>query len=185
MKLQNRTIILGVALLMIIGVAAYFVTSKKPQPKPENTSPVANSLPSSQTVPSLDMIKYTNTDYGFEFTLPPSWAGYSIVNDKWEGDAQGTDGEVKAAEGPKILIRHPDWTAQNPRQDIPIMIFTIQQWNDMQQDKFHIGAAPINPSELGRNAKYVFALPARYNFAFPTGYEEVEKILEGGPLRVF
>ena len=44
------------------------------------------------------------------------------------------------------------------------------------------GAAPINPSELGRNKRYVFALPPRYNFAFPTGYEEVEEILEGKPL---
>ena len=46
-------------------------------------------------------------------------------------------------------------------------------------------AAPINPGELGRNVKYVFALPARYNYAFPTGYQEVEKILEGKPLRGF
>jgi hypothetical protein len=35
---------------------------------------------------------------------------------------------------------------------------------------------------LGRNNRYVFALPARYNFAFPEGYEEVEKILESKPL---
>jgi hypothetical protein len=53
----------------------------------------------------------------------------------------------------------------------------------MQKDEFHIGAAPINPSELGRNATYVFALPARYNYAFPTGYEEVDEILKGNPLR--
>ena len=62
------------------------------------------------------------------------------------------------------------------------MIFTISQWNALQQDKFHIGAAPIGPSELGRNSRYVFALPARYNFAFPTGYQEVEKILKSNPL---
>ncbi len=47
----------------------------------------------------------------------------------------------------------------------------------MELDKFHIGSAPINPSELGRNTKYVFALPARYNFAYLTGYEEVEEII--------
>ncbi|MDP1086626.1 hypothetical protein Q6245_30140, partial [Klebsiella pneumoniae] len=68
---------------------------------------------------------------------------------------------------PMISIRHPDWTSQNPRQDIPIMIFTLAQWNMLQQDEFHIGAAPINPSELGRNTSYVFARPARYNYAFP------------------
>ena len=60
-----------------------------------------------------------------------------------------------------ISIRHPQWTAENPRQDIPIMIFTIEQWNSLQQEKFHIGAAPIGPTELNRNEKYVFAIPAR------------------------
>lgn len=40
----------------------------------------------------------------------------------------------------------------------------------------------IGPSMLGQNSKYVFALPPRYNYAFPTGFEEVEKILETGPL---
>ncbi|QHQ61916.1 hypothetical protein Ana3638_14920 [Anaerocolumna sedimenticola] len=62
------------------------------------------------------------------------------------------------------------------------MVFTLSQWDAMQQDKFHIGAAPINPEELGRNSKYVFALPARYNFAFPAGYEEVENIMVNAPL---
>ena len=82
-----------------------------------------------------------------------------------------------------IKIRHPQGTSQNSRQDIPIMVFTQNQWDAMQQEKFHIGAAPMGPKELGRNGKYVFALPARYNYAFPAGYEEVERILEGNPLK--
>ena len=65
------------------------------------------------------------------------------------------------------------------------MIFTLTEWNSLQQEKFHIGAAPIGPSELGRNAKYVFALPARYNYAFPQGFEEVDEILRSNPLRAF
>jgi len=105
------------------------------------------------------------------------------VTDQWEGTAIGA--AKIAATGPLLSIRHPKWTSQNPRQDIPIMVFTLAQWNSLQQDKFHIGAAPINPSELGRNNKYVFALPARYNFAYPTGYEEVEQILNGKPLQAF
>lgn len=63
------------------------------------------------------------------------------------------------------------------------MVFTLAEWDEVQQAKLTVGAAPIPPSELGRNAAYVFALPARYNYAFPTGYEEVAKILEGNPLR--
>ena len=80
--------------------------------------------------------------------------------------------------GPQINVRHPLWSEENPRQDIPIMVFTLTQWDALLDEKFHIGAAPIGPKELGRNNKYVFALPARYNFAFLPGFEEVEEILE-------
>lgn len=131
-----------------------------------------------------DSIVYKNTEYGFNFSLPDSWKDYSIIIDKWEGIAQEDQQAGKAAEnGPIIYIRHPQWTSQNQRQDIPIIVFTTSQWNLLQKEAFHIGAAPIGPSELGRNSKYVFALPARYNYAFPTGYEEVEEILKGNPLK--
>jgi len=134
-----------------------------------------------------DATVYRNNQYGFSFSLPESWQGYSIVNEKWEGLPPGGEqgdpqGDATVEIGPMISIRHPEWTSQNQRQDIPIMIFTLSQWESLQQEEFHIGAAPIGPRELGRNTAYVFALPARYNYAFPTGYEEVEKILEGLPL---
>lgn len=129
-------------------------------------------------------IVYTNTRYGFNFSLPESWKGYSIVTGKWEGAAIGGPQEVIIETGPLISIRHPQWTAQNPQQDIPVMIFTLSQWDSLRQEKFHIGAAPIPPKELARNNRYVFALPARYNFAFPPGFEEVENILESNPLQV-
>ena len=63
------------------------------------------------------------------------------------------------------------------------MIFTLDQWDSLQKGSFHVGAAPINPTELGRNTGYVFALPARYNYAFPAGYEEVEEILKNNPIQ--
>ncbi len=128
-------------------------------------------------------VVYQNTWYGFNFSLPEAWKGYTIVTDKWKGVAIG--GAKTIETGPEILIRHPQWTSQNPRQDIPIMIFTLAQWNALQQENFHIGVAPIGPSELGRNNSYVFALPARYNYAFPTGFEEVEQILHDKPLKTF
>ncbi|WP_366924904.1 hypothetical protein MFMK1_001567 [Metallumcola ferriviriculae] len=128
-----------------------------------------------------DSLVYRNTEYGFSFDLPASWKGYSIITDKWEGLAIGGNQTVET--GPMISIRHPLWTSENKRQDIPVMIFTLDQWNSLQQDEFHIGAAPIRPSELGRNNGYVFALPARYNYAFPTGYEEVDQIFNNKPLK--
>ena len=128
-------------------------------------------------------LEYRNTQYGFNFLLPISWEGYFIVISEWEGFTPG--GDVPVEHGTMISIRHPKWTSVNPRQDIPIMVFTLAQWDSLQQEKFHIGAAPIGPSELGRNTKYVFALPARYNFSYLTGYEEVEKILENKTLQAF
>jgi len=138
----------------------------------------ASLAPSEQ--PSQNIV-YRNPQYGFSFTLPASWKGYSIIADTWEGLPIGVDQVV--ATGPMLSIRHPLWTSENKRQDIPIMIFTLDQWNSLKEGKFHIGAAPIEPSELGRNNAYVFALPARYNYAFPAGYEEVEQILNNKPLQ--
>ena len=126
---------------------------------------------------------YLNSEYGFSFELPASWSGYTIISRQWEGLAIGSANSLPAQTGVQLSIRHPQWTAGNPRQDIPIMVFTPGQWNSLQEGEFHIGAAPMNPSELGRSSSYIFALPARYNFAFPTGYEEVEQILENKPLK--
>lgn len=126
-------------------------------------------------------ILYKNNQFGFSFKLPSSWKGYSIVTGNWEGNDTAS-GKINET-GTMISIRHPKWSSEKKRQDIPIMIFTTEQWNLLQQDKFHIGAAPVGPSELGQNSSYVFALPARYNYAFPTGYEEVEKILANHPLQ--
>lgn len=127
-------------------------------------------------------IVYTDPTYGFRFALPASWQGYSVITSTWIGEnADGT----AVTQGPVIALRHPAWTVDVPRQDIPIMVFTIADWNNLLTDMFHVGAAPINPSEIGRNNKYVFALPARYNYAFPAGYEEVAQILGGTPLTTF
>jgi len=106
------------------------------------------------------------------------------VNNQWNGTAvEGPQAGDVIATGSLISIRHPLWTEEIPRQDIPIMVFTISQWNAIQLEQLSLGAAPIGPSELGRNNKYVFALPARYNYAFPLGFEEVEQILKDNPLQ--
>ena len=168
-------------------------TTTKSQAKTSTISETIATIESTATATEIETtltqeqqhVIYRNTQYGFSFSLPLSWEGYQIIESKWEGYTPGSQGDVTVEQGPIISIRHPKWTSANPRQDIPIMIFTLAQWDSLQQDKFHIGAAPIGPSELGSNTKYVFALPARYNFSFPTGYEEVEKILEGNPLKAF
>jgi len=131
-------------------------------------------------------ITYNNAKFGFSFQLPKSWRGYKIIETKWEGRSiEGAQSGKVVDSGTIISIRHPLWTSEIPRQDIPIMIFTLSQWSMIQQEKISVSAAPIPPSELGRNNKYVFALPARYNYSFPIGYEEVDKILKENPLKAF
>ncbi len=66
-----------------------------------------------------------------------------------------------------------------------IILCTLTEWDRVQREALTVGPAPIPPSELGRNSTYLFAQPARYNYAFPTGYEEVEEILQGHPLHAF
>lgn len=130
----------------------------------------------------VSSVKYENADYGFDFLLPESWKGYTIVYGNWEGRVlEGNQAGKVVETGPIVSIRHPKWTDEDKRQDIPIMIFTLNQWELVQNEKISLGAAPIPPRELGRNDRYVFALPARYNYEFPTGFEEVEEILKSNP----
>ncbi len=165
--MNQKKLVLAALALAILGGGIYVFSSNPPAQAP------------GMLIPSTSSVEYRNTEYGFSFPLPDSWKEYSIVTSTWKGLYSTQTVET----GPMISIRHPLWTKENPRQDIPIMVFTVQQWSDILADKFHIGAAPIGPSELGRNAKYVFALPARYNFVFPTGFEEVEQILLTKPLQ--
>lgn len=127
---------------------------------------------------SIQLIQYENTEYGFTFSLPDSWKGYSIIVDHWQGKMVKKGDSAVPLTGPKLFIRNPQWTADDPRQDIPIMVFSNEQWDYMKTEKMSVSAAPIPPSELGRNKQYVFALPARYNFSFLPGYEEVDIIIK-------
>jgi len=183
------------AVVAFLAIGGYLAMPKKAAPSvvpTTNQNTNLNTPPAyvppiniPSATPGAATITYQNTQYGFNFTLPASWTGYSIVATKWTGVKSGAQGETTVATGPIVSIRHPLWTAAVPRQDIPVMVFTIKQWNALQNDDFHIGAAPIGPSELGRNNVNVFALPARYNFAYPVGFEEVDTILQGKPLSAF
>lgn len=169
--MNKKTIIWLVvfALLIIIGVAfaVYYVGRS-----PENVSAISIN----------DEIVYKNDDYGFTFSLPANWRGYSIIEGTWEGVALSTE---TAPNGPKIIIRNPKWTESAHYEDIPIMIFTIPQWEDYMAEKFSVSAAPIQATELARNNVFVFALPPRWNYDYSLGYEEAENIVAGNPLRAF
>ncbi len=167
-------IFLTTLLTAVIVIAGYFLVIKRA------------SFISISPTPSSLAVEYRNNSYGFSLTLPGNWKGYSVTNGKWQGNSTDSQsGDKPFTDGPLISIHNPKWTGLNTYQDIPIMVFTLEQWNQLQQEKYHIGAAPINPTELGRNSKYVFALPARYNYAFPPGYQEVDSIIQSKPLKTF
>ncbi|NLJ31478.1 MAG: hypothetical protein GX424_07765 [Clostridiales bacterium] len=133
-------------------------------------------------------VLYKNTRYGFEFTLPESWKGYQLLSSQWSGIYEGTN---KKATGPEIIIRSPKWTQEKKWVDIPILVFTQDQWavtvkSDLEQKKeetLYIGAGPGGPQKLGQNSKYVFALPFRYDFAADAGFDDVHAIIDSNPLK--
>jgi hypothetical protein len=154
-----------------------------------NTQP-ANHLPTggreNNSRPSKSVV-YKNKAYRFRFYLPKSWKGYTIIEGKWGGGVyEGESCEpARFEEGPMITIRHPLWTKEYERQDIPVMALTRSQWNLILRGDLIVSAAGILPSEMGRNSKYVFALPARYNYADVIGIAEVSEIIGNHPLHAY
>ena len=180
-KFKRGALLYAVMALVLLAGCSEKGPSEAPPPDPQ--SPPAQSQDDAGPTPDADTVVYHNTEYGFDVSLPEGWKDYAIVASQWEGKPLSQDaGEQAAASGPIVSIRHPQWTAEKPRQDIPVMVFTLEQWDSLQQEEFALGAAPMGPTELGRNNQYVFALPARYNYSFLEGYEEVEQILQGSPL---
>lgn len=126
-------------------------------------------------------VTYTNRRYGFRFNLPKSWKGYSVVQAQWAGEIDSRDSLDE--HGPLILIRHPQYTQADPREDIPIMVFTRKQWREVDNSKLIVSAAPFGPGEIGRNRRFVFATPPRFFFDYLNGWEEVVRILSRPALR--
>ena len=127
-------------------------------------------------------IEYIDRKSGFRFALPESWKGYRILWSEWQGSVLTASGDVAhVLRGPRLLFRHPQWTQEKPHEDMPIMIYTIAQWNEGPV----VSASPFFPEELGRNRKYVFAVPPRWDYDFSEGYEEAEQILAHTSLHTF
>ena len=65
------------------------------------------------------------------------------------------------------------------------MVFTLAQWDMVQQEKISVGAAPVRPTELREKFDLRVCSSGKVQFGFTTGYEEVEQILEENPLKPF
>jgi squalene-hopene/tetraprenyl-beta-curcumene cyclase len=124
-------------------------------------------------------VVYRNADYGFCFDLPAWWAGYKVIEDKWE--ARPPSGGQEAA-GPELRFRSPQWTEADPREDIPILVFTTAQWKLVEKEELLVSAAPVGPSEIARNKRWVFALPPRWNYDDLPGVDEANRLVGGDSL---
>ncbi|MEN9621905.1 MAG: hypothetical protein RLZZ67_339 [Candidatus Parcubacteria bacterium] len=169
--MNKKILIIGTVVIILtlgIGLTLYYFRDDIVGAVPTNTGNTS--------------IIYNNNDYGFTFSLPADWQGYSIVKETWIGNSLKA---TVAQSGSKLLIRNPKWTMSAPYEDLPILIFTSSQWNAYLAGDFSVSAAPITATELGRNNKYVFALPPRWDFDYSLDYKQAQDIIAGNPLRAF
>jgi len=120
---------------------------------------------------SSDWKTYKNDQYGFELTILDSWKGYLVITDFWTGWT--LPNYSVDIHGPGIIIRNPNWTTTQRWQDIPIMVFAKEEWGAIKTGNLAVSAAPVGPSKLGENQKYIFALPPRWSgFTDDLGQDE-------------
>ena len=116
--------------------------------------------------PSGLPLRYQNAQYGLTFFLPASWRGYSVSIHQLQDErySPAKDRQIIVGHTPMITLRHPQWQAGVPYQDIPILVFTRPQWDALHQGKLwpSLYAGGIM-EELWHNRKYVFAISSRYN----------------------
>lgn len=170
---NNKMILMFLVAIVGLGLLSYFFYNKN-----KNVVPVTNT-----PAPIVYTTIYSNKEYGFAFTLPSTWNGYTIVKNTWEGNV--LNAKTKKETGPKLLIRNPKWTETLHYEDLPVLVFTLAQWDSYVKENFAVSAAPIKATEMGRNNKYVFALPPRWNFDYSEGYKEAEDIINVNPLEAF
>src|SRR5512135_1880815 len=128
-------------------------------------------------------VTYRNEQYGLLVSLPDDWRGFSVltetksITDVNSGATVGSFVELK--------LRNPKWTSANPYEDLPIMVFTPDQWAHVANGEWNVSAAPFPPSELTRNSKFVFGLPPRYNYDFAQGWEQVQQLVDNHAVQAF
>ncbi len=131
--------------------------------------------------PSADQVRYHNTRYDFIFSLPASWRGYSVSVQQLDDEtySPAKDRQILVGHTPMITLRHPSWQASAPFQDIPILVFTRQQWDALNRGElwpsFFAGGVM---NELWHNQDFVFAMSSRYNWGELTGAKEVADIVQ-------
>src|SRR5580704_4994606 len=85
--------------------------------------------------PSGLPVRYHSARYTLTFYLSADWRGYSVsiqqIDDERYSPAE--DRQVIVGRTPMITLRHPQWQASAPYQDIPILVFTREQWEALHR----------------------------------------------------
>jgi len=183
MKNKNKTLIIGILVIgFILAICIHRGYIRPLVKNVANTTPIATQTPVLVSSPetateTYDPKNYKNEKYGFEISFPDSWQYYAVISETWQGTM--VNGDTKKYQGPKILLRSPKWTEAKPWQDIPVLIFTPEQWKLAENEELAVSAAPIGPSKLGENKNYVFALPPRWiGFTDALGQDEAAEIVK-------
>ncbi len=150
-------------LLLLVGVASYGGFWWWQQINIARNDEVLLDVPVLTNHTTQNQADYRNSDYGFSISLPADWKGYEVQSTTWSAGKLDSAGNYKAntETGPEIVIKHPQSSVN--AEMIPVLILTPAQY---AQEDLSYGAAPVPPSKLGQNSKYVFLLPARYNFGY-------------------
>ena len=182
-----------VLLVAVGGVVAFWQYAKQVKPGSDlvactmeakicpDGSSVGRSGPNCEfsTCPAVSIV-YVNEEYGFEIILPNSWMGYyNVAINVWTGHA--INDYAKTYTGPLINIKNPKTTPQQAWQDIPIMVFTKEQWVLVSGPNatVAVSAAPVGPAKIGENSKYIFATPPRWwGFADALGGQEAAEAVK-------
>src|SRR5690242_12877756 len=89
--------VLVIFALLVAGGITYYVSVRNSRiPVTQNFVPnetvsqnATTSLP--QGSDNVSSVEYRNDKYGFIFTLPPDWAGYSVIESHWDGESLGNN----------------------------------------------------------------------------------------------
>ena len=129
--------------------------------------------------PSGLPLRYDNEKYGFTFFIPTIWNGYSVLIEEWDVELHSADYQtvIGRERGPIIVLRHPQWKADDLHQVIPIIVFTRKQWDVAKPQRLFVGAGGIE-YEISHSAKYVFGINSRHNWGELRGWEETGNIVQ-------
>ncbi len=123
-------------------------------------------------------IEFINDKYHFSIYLPKEWEGYQVITEQETGDKE-SDELFRNIDNEYIVmtIRHPNWTKEEPYQDISLVIFRMEQWNNNVNDATGDDYDLLPHMVPGGDGRYLITInPAAYDDTLRR-YDEVMKII--------